>query len=140
MSIWKFFKRWREGSQQKKQKKKYLYTPGNLFDLELTKTAAQEKRSQKNQFSDSQMDEPLHSNELYPLWIRLSPREQDVTALTCLKYTNAQIAARLGLSKETVRTYLEKVMNKLGLQTKADLRVTFANWDFSEWERRNSHG
>ena len=69
----------------------------------------------------------------------LSPREQDVTALTCLRFTNPQIAARLGLSKETVRTYLEKVLIRFNLQSKADLRVTFASWDFSEWERRKSH-
>ena len=138
MSIWQLFKRWRAGSQQKKKKKKYSTILGNLFQLELTQTAPQEKRKQKKQTSDSQagsLPYDLNSDERYQLWIRLSPREQDVTALTCLKYTNAQIAARLGLSKETVRTYLEKVMNKLDLQTKADLRVTFANWDFSEWER-----
>lgn len=61
-----------------------------------------------------------------------------MTALTCLRFTNPQIAARLGLSKETVKTYLQKVLNKLGLQSKADLRVVFAGWDFSAWERRKS--
>lgn len=139
MTIWQFFKRWQAGSQQKKKKKKYYYIPGNRFHLGLTKAAAQEKRKQKERTSDSQPDNlpnDLNSDERYHLWIRLSPREQDVTALTCLKYTNAQIAARLGLSIETVRTYLDKALNKLGLQNKADLRVFFAGWDFSEWERR----
>ena len=69
-------------------------------------------------------------------WESLSSREQDVTALTCLRYTNPQIAARLGLSVGTVKSYLEKVLSKLGLQNKADLRVYFAGWDFSEFERR----
>ena len=139
MTIWQFFKRWRAGLQQKKKKKKYSYIPGNLFHLELTNPAAREKRKQKKRTSDSQPDNlpnDLNSDEHYHLWIRLSPREQDVTALTCLKYTNAQIAARLGLSIETVRTYLDNALNKLSLQNKADLRVFFAGWDFSEWERR----
>ena len=139
MTIWQFFKRWQAGSRQKKKKKKYSYTLGNLFHLELTKAITREKRNQKKRISDSQPDNlpnDLNSDERYHLWIRLSAREQDVTALTCLKYTNAQIAARLGLSKETVRTYLDKALSKLSLQNKADLRVFFAGWDFSEWERR----
>lgn len=75
-------------------------------------------------------------DERYKSWDSLSPREQDVTALACLRYTNPQIAARLGLSVGTVRSYLEKALSKLGLQNKADLRVYFAGWDFSEFERR----
>jgi len=139
MTIWQFFKRWQAGSQQKKKKKKYSYILGNLFHLELTKEVAREKRKPRKRTSDSQTDNlpnSLNSDEHYHPWIRLSPREQDVTALTCLKYTNPQIAARLGLSIETVRTYLDNALNKLSLQNKADLRVFFAGWDFSEWERR----
>jgi DNA-binding CsgD family transcriptional regulator len=137
MNIWQFFKRWQAGSRKKKRK--YYYTPGNRFHLGLTKATAQEKRKQKERTSDSQPDylpNDLNSDERYHFWIRLSPREQDVTALTCLRYTNAQIAARLGLSVETVKTYLNNALNKLNFQTKADLRVFFAAWDFSEWERR----
>ena len=139
MSIWQLFKRWRTGSQQKKKKKKYSYVLGDLFHLELTNTAARRKRKQRKRTSDSQagsLSYDLHPDERYDLWMMLSPREQDVSALTCLKYTNPQIAARLGLSVETVRTYLDNALNKLRLQNKADLRVLFAGWDFSEWERR----
>jgi len=41
------------------------------------------------------------------LWDTLSRREQDVTAWACLGYTNRQIAARLGLSTDTVKSYLQ---------------------------------
>jgi DNA-binding CsgD family transcriptional regulator len=136
MSIWRLFKRWRMGPQQKK--KKYSYILRELLHLKLTKTTAQVKRKRKKRASDSQavsLPYDPNTDERYQLWIMLSPREQEVTALTCLKYTNPQIAARLGLSIETVRTYLEKVLNKFGLDNKADLRVLFAQWDFSEWER-----
>lgn len=81
----------------------------------------------------------FQQDELYKKWILLSPREQDVTALTCLRFTNPQIAVHLGLSKETVKTYLQKVLNKFGLQSKADLRVMYANWDFRAWENPTSH-
>jgi len=127
------------GSRQKK--KIYHDILGAPLHLKLIDAAAQEKRKQKKQASDSpalSLPDTLQTDPLYSMWIMLSPREQHVTGLTCLKYTNPQIAARLGLSIDTVRTYLENVLNKLGLQSKADLRVLFAPWDFSEWDRRNS--
>jgi len=138
MNIWQFLKRWRADAQQKKKNKKYSYTTDDLAGLDLTGMTVQEPRNQKEQASDSPTDglqNDLNAiDERYYLWIRLSPREQDVTALTCLRYTNPQIAARLGLSKDTVRSYLDNALNKLNLQNKADLRVFFAGWDFSEWE------
>lgn len=131
-------KLWRPGKRQKK--KKYSYLLRELLQLKSSKVTIQVKRKRKKGGSDSQAvglpNDPI-TDERYQFWIRLSPREQQVTALTCLKYTNPQIAARLGLSIETVRTYLENVLNKLRLQNKADLRVFFAPWDFSEFESRD---
>lgn len=119
--------------------KTYHLVLGNPFPFVVKNAAAQENRRKFD--IDSLAVSPSHTlqqDKLYEQWILLSPREQDVTALTCLRYTNPQIAARLGLSKETVKTYLQKVLNKFGLQSKADLRVMFANWDFSAWERREA--
>lgn len=110
------------GSQQKKRK--YSQVMGEFSHLPLL------KNKPASLVHDSNVD------ERYKSWASLSPREQDVTALACLRYTNPQIAARLGLSVGTVRSYLEKALSKLGLQNKADLRVYFAAWDFSEFERR----
>lgn len=136
MSILQRLRRWLNGSEQKT---KYSYTLGEIPKLRSTDSAARE--NEERLFDSLAFGPPpdITSNKLYQLWISLSPREQDVTALSCLKFTNKQIAARLGLSKETVRTYLEKAMIRLNVQSKADLRVLFANWDFSEWERRKSH-
>src|SRR6185369_14029502 len=135
MSILRRVKNWLTGFQQKKRK--YNSILGESLHLRSNDTATQET-SPPIQFPASfpaaGPPRELKNDPLYIFWINLSRREQEVTAYTCLRYTNPQIAARLGLSKETVRTYLEKVMNKLGIQTKADLRVAFANWDFSEWE------
>ena len=137
MSIWQRLKRLRTDSQQKN---KYTYISGELPKLDPTNSAAQENQNLDQPFSDSQAVSLSgdQSNELYQWWLMLSPREQDVTALTCLKYTNSQIAARLGLSIYTVNTYIEKVLTRFGLRSKADLRVTFANWDFNAWERGKS--
>ncbi len=65
----------------------------------------------------------------------LTPREQQVLALVCLGYTNRQIAARLNLSPETIKTHVKFLLRKLLVHSKADLRVLFSSWDFSEWER-----
>ena len=124
----------------RQKNKTYHFVLGNPFPVEFENLATQEnnKNLDVDSLAVSSSHIPQH-DELYQRWILLSPREQDVTALTCLRFTNPQIAARLGLSKETVKTYLQKVLNKFGLQSKADLRVMFANWDFSAWERRKSH-
>ena len=124
----------------RQKNKTYHFVLGNPFPVEFENLATQEnhKNIDVDSLAVSSSHIPQH-DELYQRWILLSPREQDVTALTCLRFTNPQIAARLGLSKETVKTYLQKVLNKFGLQSKADLRVMFANWDFSAWERRKPH-
>jgi len=67
-------------------------------------------------------------------WETLTGREQEVAALACLGCTNRQIAARLVLSPETVKTHLRSVLHKFGLRSKAELRQALAGWDFSGWE------
>ena len=71
--------------------------------------------------------------ELWDKWESLSPREQAATALTCLGFTNRQIAARLSLSPDTIKTHIRNVLFKFGLNSKAELRHILAGWDFSGW-------
>jgi DNA-binding CsgD family transcriptional regulator len=135
MSFWPF-----KGRRQKKKKNKnttYQFNfLGTILELQPTSSATQEKRKQKEQASDSQAvsqpDEPIN-DPVYQRWIALSYREQQIIALTCLSYTNPQIASCLYLSINTIKTHLERILFKFGLRSKADLRVVFANWDFSEW-------
>jgi DNA-binding CsgD family transcriptional regulator len=72
-------------------------------------------------------------DELWPKWEILSPRERDVTALTCLGLTNRQIAAHLSLSPETIKTHIRNILFKFGINSKAELRHILAGWDFSAW-------
>lgn len=67
-------------------------------------------------------------------WRELSPRQQDVAALVCLGYTNQQIASRLSISPETVKTHIRNVLRRLGLRTKFDLRQMYEDWDFGAWK------
>lgn len=51
----------------------------------------------------------------------LSPREREVLDLVAQGYTNQQIADRLGISVKTVETYRSRLVEKLGLRSRADL-------------------
>lgn len=54
-------------------------------------------------------------------WLALSERELDVIRRVAQGYTNAEIAAELFLSTKTVETYRARSMEKLGLETRAQL-------------------
>ncbi len=66
-------------------------------------------------------------------WKRLSPREQQVAALICLNLTSRQVAARLHISPETVKTHTGNLLGKFSLRTRAELREALNGWDFSAW-------
>ena len=50
----------------------------------------------------------------------LTPRERDVLLGVAAGETNKQIAARLGISRHTVKTHLEALFHKLGVTTRAE--------------------
>ncbi|MFL7892012.1 MAG: response regulator transcription factor [Anaerolineales bacterium] len=70
-------------------------------------------------------------------WRTLTPREQEVSALTCLKFTNIEIADRLMISPETVKTHIRNVLAKFNLHSKNELRQNLSEWDFSAWVEVN---
>jgi DNA-binding CsgD family transcriptional regulator len=68
-------------------------------------------------------------------WESLSSREKQAAALNCLGYTNRQMAARLHVSVDTIKTHVHNALVKFGLHSKAELRLVLADWDFSDWEK-----
>lgn len=76
------------------------------------------------------------TDALWQRWQSLSPREQDVSALACLGHTNRQIAARLGISDETVKTHLRNALSKYSLHGRSELRQALSFLDFSVWGRQ----
>lgn len=76
------------------------------------------------------------NGEMKDRWQSLSPREQEVTALTCRGYTNRQMAARLGVSEETVKTHVGNALVKFNLHGKSEVRMALGEWDFSEWDKQ----
>mgnify|MGYP001323173328 CR=1 FL=1 len=67
-------------------------------------------------------------------WQTLSEREQEVTALICLHYKTSQIAERLSISPETVRSHVHNVLLKFELANRMEIRYLLADWDFSAWQ------
>ena len=66
-------------------------------------------------------------------WRALTPRQQQVAALTCLNFTNRQMAARLGISPQTVKSHMRNLLHRFNLHSKEELRQALVDWDFSEW-------
>ena len=71
--------------------------------------------------------------ETWEKWQALTEREQQVAALICLQYRTNQIAARLQIAPETVRSHVHNILNKMKLPNRIALRQSLADWDFSSW-------
>jgi len=74
------------------------------------------------------------AQENWRRWQSLSTREQQVAALVCRNYTNRQIAARLVISVETVKTHVRNTLYKFNLHSKRELSLLLIDWDFSAWD------
>lgn len=84
------------------------WTVGNIGKLEV---AASSKRMRTDDGPD--------------LIGQLSPREREIFSLVAQGFTNQHIAEQLGISIKSVETYRARVMEKVGLRSRADL-VQFA--------------
>lgn len=114
------------------------------FDLDqeliqaLQVLAEQEQRPAEDLAVDllaSAIDQKHASQELVQRWRTLSQRQQEVAAYACLNLTNRQIAARLMISPETVKTHLRSALYKFDVHSKAELRALLSDWDFSAWDK-----
>jgi DNA-binding CsgD family transcriptional regulator len=74
------------------------------------------------------------AQEAWQRWLALTPRQQQVAALICLDYTNRQIAARLGISAQTVKAHVRTILYQFRLHSKGELRMLLSRWDFSAWD------
>jgi len=64
---------------------------------------------------------------------RLTPREREVARLISLGYTNRRIAATLVVSPETVKTHIRHALEKLGVRSKAELRLRLSEMGLRHW-------
>ncbi len=71
------------------------------------------------------------------IWQELSPRGKEVAALTCLNYTNVEIAKKLNISVYTAKAHVQMILRKFGMRRKEELRRALAEWDFTEWDEKS---
>ena len=111
-----------------------------FFDLAIITELMEQARIQKITVKELATDLVITAliqlktgSKLKDSWESLTMREQEATALTCRGETNRQIAARLGVSPETVKTHVRNALVKFNLHGKSELRMALGKWDFSEW-------
>lgn len=101
------------------------------------KQVAEKARTSRQQAAQDLLKDALVDRQVSEAnlarWRALTPRQQQVAALACLNFTNRQIAARLAISPQTVKSHLRNLLNRLELHGKAELRQVLEDWDFSEW-------
>jgi len=73
------------------------------------------------------------SDKAWKQWLSLTPREKDIAALTCLGFTNRQMANKLGVTLNTIKTHVRNVLSKFDVSSKVKLRQKLNGWDFSAW-------
>lgn len=102
----------------------------------LDQLAAQERRSLEELVEEllyEAIAERHAAAENFEPWQELTPREKQAAALACLGFTNQEIAERMVISSNTVKTHLRHVLRKFAVNSKGQLREVLAGWDFSSW-------
>jgi DNA-binding CsgD family transcriptional regulator len=107
--------------------------------LRSLETLAERSQRTPEEIASLLLTDAMQKQELYAqswaLWQSLTPREQEVAALVCHHYTTRQIAAKLHISPETVKTHVEHILEKFHISDRNMLRVMLSDWDFSAWNR-----
>jgi DNA-binding CsgD family transcriptional regulator len=70
-------------------------------------------------------------------WRDLTEREQQVVSLYCQGYGYRQIAERLVISADTVKTHVRNSLHKFGFVRREDMRFAMGDWDFTDWQAAN---
>ena len=102
--------------------------------------AQQQGRSEEEvmtDFTKAGWDQLQQENEMMERWDSLSQRERQVVALICLGYRNYQIAEKLVIAPETVKTHLQNIFAKFNLRSSKELRFALKDLNFEEWWEKN---
>ena len=113
------------------------YQVSESMQVTLTTLAQYEGRPEDDLIHDllaAGLTQYYTSEDLLRKWAALTTREQDVAALACLGFTNREIAARLSIAPDTVKSRLQNVMKKFNIHKRTELRILMAGWDFSAWQ------
>ena len=86
-----------------------------------------EIRNNKKDFYDRPSIHILNESQWFFIRkrFRMSPRELEVAKMVCRGMTNEEIASKLGISSETVKTHLRNVYRRVHVQRKLDMLLKF---------------
>ncbi len=59
------------------------------------------------------------------VWQRLTPRQREVCRVLVQGCSNAEIAAKLGISVSTVQNHLHSILRKLGVRRRGEVMADF---------------
>ena len=124
MSIWQRFLHL-IGKRPKTKPSPRTFEFSESLQVTLSKLAQHEGRPEHEFTSDlvaAGLKQYLLRENLKPKWRSLTPREKDVARLIHKGFTNDQIAKRLSLSPETIKTHVANILLKFGVKRKSDLR------------------
>ena len=134
MSIWHTFQKFFRPGVNPSSQRSFALDGDLLLSLE---QLAQYRRSTPRKVAADLLARELQAVEVervtWEKWQALTEREQQVAALVCLQYRTNQIAQRLQIAPETVRSHVHNILNKMKLPNRIALRQMLVDWDFSSW-------
>lgn len=66
-------------------------------------------------------------------WEHLSPRQKQITAHICRGDSNRQMALQLNISQTTVKSHVEIILRKFGVDNRVALRVLLSPWNLNAY-------
>jgi DNA-binding CsgD family transcriptional regulator len=134
MDFWKWLANLLRGPESDTTWRSFQFDEGLVESLQ--NLAECEQRS-PSEIATSLLSEALVERQTLEMHFQqghsLSRREQEITALISLNYTNRQIAAELNISPETFKSHVRNILYKFNARSKQELRQALSQWDFSAW-------
>jgi DNA-binding CsgD family transcriptional regulator len=62
-------------------------------------------------------------------YYHLTDREFEILALVVLQYSHQEIAAQIGLSRDTVKLHLKRIFGKIGVSTRQKAARFAIDWE-----------
>jgi DNA-binding CsgD family transcriptional regulator len=98
------------------------------------KGIADDQKQTPEEFVKERIDRALQErtvgDDYYKRWLSLTKREKKVVELICLNYNNKEIAAELQIAEPTVKSHITRILGKVGLSNRHELRLVMSSFDF----------
>lgn len=134
MSIWHTLQKFFHSQRDSAVRRSFAWDGELLVSLErLARYRGSTPREAATEMLERELKSVEMDRKIRLRWQTLTEREQQVAALVCLQYRTNQIATRLQIAPETVRSHVHNILTKMGLPNRIALRQLLGEWDFSKW-------